>query len=246
MVSRSEIKYIQSLSARKHRLTNGCYLAEGNHLAGEALAFARSSILKIFALPHWISNQNKYLEGLQVVEISAAEMKKLSQLTTATDVLLVIKLPSPDVHPIAGNKWVLMLDGVQDPGNTGSLIRIADWFGIETIVLGSGSADAFQPKTVQATMGSIFRVNVLQQPIADLLKHYSGNVYGAMMQGNSIWQTATYEPGPIIIGSEGSGISKEVEQCVSHQITIPKIGKAESLNAAVAAGIICSHLCKPI
>jgi len=218
-------------------------VAEGLHMADEALRSAKQSILKIYATASWIAQKNE-LPQHEIVEVSEDDMRRLSHMVTPTPVLILMRLPVATLsHPPASD-WSLWLDGVQDPGNVGTIIRIADWFGISHMVLGTGTADAFAPKTVQATMGSLFRVNIVQGEISKLLTNQYDTIYGATLSGKSIWNMHELPRGPIVIGSEGGGISPEVMPLLTQPVTIPRIGHAESLNAAVATGIICSHCCK--
>lgn len=243
MVTRSEIKYIQSLHAGKHRKAQRQFVAEGNHMALEALQSFAQNILKIYAVPHWIAANKDRIGALSAVEVSTTDMERITLLSTPGPVLLLLQMPDYSTEKREDHQWSLCLDGVQDPGNVGTIIRIADWFGIPQVICGEGSADAYNPKTVQASMGSIFRVKTLQTNLSDWLGG-APVIYGALLSGQSVWETATVKPGPLVIGGEGAGISPEVQRLITHALTIPRVGAAESLNAAVAAGILCSHICR--
>jgi RNA methyltransferase, TrmH family len=172
------------------------------------------------------------------------EMEKISALSHPAPVVAVVHKPEKLAFPFSSHGWNLVLDGLQDPGNLGSIIRIADWFGLPAIWCSPDCADAFNPKVVQATMGSLCRVKVLYEDIEALLANAKLPVLVADMEGtpfNEVHEKA----GVLIIGSEGHGVREMVKKKVSGQITIPRIGGAESLNAAVAAGILVSRLTAP-
>ena len=171
------------------------------------------------------------------------ELERISQLSTPN---LVLALVTNQSHPglTTKNKITLVLDGIQDPGNLGTIIRIADWFGIGQIICSEDSADAFNPKVIQSTMGSIMRVQVGYYPLQEWLQQQPEiNIYAASLDGTDIKQMGKIEEGIIVIGNESKGISENIFRLSTKKITIPGTGRAESLNAAVATGIILSHLC---
>jgi len=180
--------------------------------------------------------------GVPFTEVREGELEKISSLATPNQVLAVFKKPvfkAPD----PGHSVSLVLDGIQDPGNLGTIVRIADWFGVGQVICTRDSADVFSPKATQSTMGSISRVQVLYEDPAGLMSLYPElPVYAAVLEGKSIFEQPRITKGWIVIGNESKGIRGELLQRSTHPITIPRIGEAESLNAAVAAGIILSHL----
>ena len=143
-----------------------------------------------------------------------------------------------DLH----NQWTLMLDDIQDPGNFGTIIRIADWFGIKNIICSNGTADLYNPKVIQSTMGSFTHVNIFYKDLKSFLQNNVIAVYGAVLNGTNIFSVNKNKEGIVLIGNEGKGINKELQQFINQPVTIPKIGNAESLNAAIATGIIISQL----
>ena len=195
---------------------------------------------KVYAVEKWIETNHSLIQNINVVEVSVSELERLSQLQTPNQVIALIK-KLPAKKPDASS-FTLYLDTIQDPGNFGTIIRIADWFGIKNIVCSSGCADLYNPKVVQSTMASIARVNVYYDEEGDWLKERNVPVYAATLHGTSLAGHAKTKKGVLIIGNESKGISKQVLQYATEQITISKIGEAESLNAAVATGIILSHL----
>ncbi len=222
--------------------------ARGEHARriGEIGVRAREGLLlELFALPEWIEGQ-KRLNRAQVTEITTADLKKLSFQNTPNQVIGLFRKPTqPALH--MADSVTLMADNIQDPGNLGTIIRCADWYGIKQIICSKDCADAFGPKTIQSTMGSVARVAIFYEDLEDVIKgHPSTHVYAATLGGKDIHELKPLHHGVILIGNESKGISANLLKLVHQQITIPRIGKAESLNAAVATGIILSHLVKPV
>ncbi len=243
MLSKSRVKYIQTLGQKKFRQQEGCFIAEGPKIVAELLEARRSSVAELFALKEWI-NENEALIGKSAcTAISLQELEKISQLSTPNRVLALVKQFEPSSAIVTRGRILLALDGIRDPGNMGTILRIADWFGIEQVVCSEDSAEQYNPKVVQATMGSIARVNVFYTGLEQWLLSQKGiHIYAAALEGMNINEMKKPKEGVILIGNESKGISPELLQLASVRITIPRKGKAESLNAAVAAGIILSHL----
>jgi TrmH family RNA methyltransferase len=244
MISNSRVKYIQSLGHKKYRDEAGVFIAEGPKLVMELLQ-AGVSINHLYALDEWADDNRDLLKDINAETITVKELERISQLVTPNQVIaLVKKFDLPKTIAVKG-KISLALDEMQDPGNLGTIIRTADWFGIENIVCSENSADVYNPKVVQSTMGSIARVNVFY---ADLKEWLSGQknipVYATTLDGKDISKMTAPAEGIIVIGNESKGISEEILGFAGERITIPKKGKAESLNAAVAAGIILSFWAK--
>lgn len=242
MLSKKEIKDIQSLSHKKFRDELNLFVAEGQKIVGELVELIPQQIEKVYAVKSWIEANQSLTQRTDLVEVSNSELERLSQLQTPNQVIALIK-KLPAKKPDA-SAFTLYLDTIQDPGNFGTIIRIADWFGIDDIVCTSGCADLYNSKVVQSTMASIARVNVYYDEGGDWLREQKVPVYAATLHGTSLADQAKTEKGILIIGNESKGISKEILQYATEQITIVKIGEAESLNAAVATGIILSHLLK--
>lgn len=242
MLSKSKVKYIQSLGHKKFRDEEGLFIAEGPKIVDELLAVKGMAVTEIYGVKEWIDGYRTGAAVVAVEEVTEAELAKISQLTTPNKVIALIRKPAP--QPIDPRQSItLALDTIQDPGNMGTIIRIADWFGIANIVCSTGSADAYNPKVVQATMGSLARVNILYTELASWLGTLEGiRVYGAALEGQPVTGIAPLKEGIVVIGNEAKGISTEVMRYVNVKLTIPRIGEAESLNAAVATGIILSHL----
>jgi len=242
MLTKSEVKYIQSLSQKKFRDEEGFYIIEGPKITGEALASPQVKVNRVYALEEWADDNASSYPGVEVQVVSASELQKISQLKTANQVLAVAEIPKGRFR-FKKHLLSLALDGIQDPGNLGTIIRIADWFGIEQIICSKDSADAFSPKAVQATMGSIFRVELLYTDLNEWMdQQEDAHFYGAALNGTPLKSLPELSDGIIVIGNESKGIRSDIMKKVSRKITIEKWGAAESLNAAVATGIILSHV----
>jgi len=245
MLSKTHSKYIQSLHHKKFRDAENRFIAEGSKVVPELIQSGKFICTEIFGLTEWLQPNEalirKHYRGL-LHEVALHELEKISALSTPNQVLAVFeknKAPHIDVQ----GKLNLVLDDIQDPGNMGTIIRIADWFGIENIICSEHSADMYNPKVVQSTMGSIGRVNVLYTDLVEFLKkHSSVRKYAAALDGTPVQQLKNIKEGLLVIGNESKGISQEIFAMATDKITIPKIGQAESLNAAIATGIILSHV----
>lgn len=243
MLSKNEIKEIHGLRYKKVRESTGLFAAEGPKITSELVSLVPQQVKKLYALQDWIDTHSRLIRNVDHEAISEIELEKLSQLQTPNEVVCILH-HFESKEPIAGNDVILYLDAIQDPGNFGTIVRIADWFGIKHIVCSEGCADIYNIKVVQATMASIARVNVFYDEALQWLKKQNLPKYAATLDGKSIYSIPKIEDGIIIIGNESKGIQPSIAATVDQKITIPKFGAAESLNAAVATGIILSHLIK--
>ena len=240
MLSKKEVKDIHSLSLKKHRDETKLFVAEGPKIVEELIQLAPFNVLGVYGLEDWTSSHTDLGESVTIETINTEVLEKISHLKTPNKVLAVLQQfisERPVVESVA-----LYLDTIQDPGNFGTIIRIADWFGIENVICSAGCADLYNPKVVQSTMGSVARVKVFYDLDGSWIAGQKLPVYGAVLEGNSIYDHPKISKGIIMIGNESKGISKELQEILTEKITIPKKGKAESLNAAVATGIILSQL----
>ena len=237
MITRAEILDIKALANKQGREDLGAFIAEGEKLVDEI----RNSSLRIRRI---LQTKPIFAEGEL---ISEKEMERISQLKSANSVLAVVELPK---HKLAlanpTKNLILCLDRIQNPGNLGTIIRLADWFGISDIVCSEDTADCFNPKVVQATMGAILRVRVHYTNLAAwLASHKDACIYGTFLEGENIYNAELEKAGVIVMGNEGQGISAEVAKCVSHKLLIPPYPAdrcgSESLNVAVATAVICSE-----
>ena len=243
MLSKSQINLLKSLQHKKFRREHGLFVVEGQKSIVEFI----DSAYQIEAIYHTTAFESKMLklsQKINICEISVTELEKISSLKTPQEILALIKIPewtSLDQKQLKG-KFSLVLDGIQDPGNLGTIIRIADWFGIENIICSEDTVDAYNPKVVQACMGSLARVKLHYTALTDLLTKIKLPTFGALLDGKNIYHTNFGQEGLIIMGNEGNGLRLEIQKLVNKAVTIPRTGKAESLNVAIATALFCSEI----
>jgi RNA methyltransferase, TrmH family len=243
MLSKQKIKDTQTLGQKKFRQQERLFIAEGPKLVKELLEADASMVKEIFGVKEWITGNEKILVKIPVTEITEAELERISQLTTPNKVLAIVRQFDEDIEITTKGKITLALDGIQDPGNLGTIIRTADWFGIDQVVCSHDSAEVYNPKVVQATMGSIARVKVFYTDLHEWLAGQKGiSIYATTLEGEDISTVKKIQEGIIIFGNESKGISADILKLATVKLTIPKKGKAESLNAAVAAGVMLGYL----
>jgi TrmH family RNA methyltransferase len=242
MLVKSQVKYIQSLGHKKYRDEEGAFIAEGPKLISELLAADNIDLIDLFATKEWMEMNDGLISKKPYTEIKELELKRLSFLTTPNQVIGIFRKPVFPEIKLKG-EITLVLDNIQDPGNLGTIVRTADWFSVRQIVCSEDCADVFNPKVVQATMGSICRVQTFYTEVPEFFKkHKDIPGYATALEGEKISEIKPIKEGIIVIGNESKGISKELLNLIQHRITIPGKGGAESLNAAVATGIVLSHV----
>ncbi|MGK0387509.1 MAG: TrmH family RNA methyltransferase [Maribacter sp.] len=242
MLSKAKIKYIRSLHRKKYRQRYNKFIAEGTKIVDEILNHPKMQVEMIIATTEWINALPSSNENALIIEVSQKELAEVSTLSTPNEVLLVASPISQMTNNHEISQTIsLFLDGIQDPGNLGTILRIADWFGIHHVFLGAGTVDVYNPKVVQASMGAFLRVNCIEISGDQLFEQFPDTkIMGADMQGKDVFQLQQEEKkGIVVIGNEGNGISELMREKIKYWISIPSQGGAESLNAAVAAGIIC-------
>lgn len=241
MISKNQIKYVRSLETKKGRKKEGAFVAEGPKVVGDLQELLKP--LRIFATQSWIEATG----CSDAVAVTDDELRKISFLQHPQDVVAVFQMFEHSADTIEKGTLSLALDGVQDPGNLGTIIRIADWFGIERIFCSHDTADVYNPKVVQATMGSIARVKVVYTDLCSLLSSLPSHfpVFGTFLDGDNIYARELPNEGIVVMGNEGKGISASVSGHVNNRLLIPNypLGRktAESLNVAVATAIVCSE-----
>ncbi len=239
MLTNAQLKHLQSLKLKRDRQNYGEFIIEGDKLVTEAL-LENVEIKLICAEKQWISlHQHAIPSTVRVEEVTVKQLEKISSLSTPQSVIAMIAQPA-NANGLTAEKqkWTIVLDNIQDPGNLGTIIRSADWFGITTIICSKNCVDQYNPKAVQASMGSIFRVKMRYTDIEQFLKKTPIKKYAAMLDGKNISTMQFGKEGILVIGSESHGITDAVLQLCDEKITIGKTGKAESLNAAVATSIL--------
>jgi TrmH family RNA methyltransferase len=244
MLSKNKIKEISALHQKKYRDERALFFAEGNKLVSELLLCFNCRIL--VATKEWIT-QNKP-NADEIIEVKDDELKKISLLKTPQEVLAVFSKPEIIIDDLQLTTSLnIVLDDIQDPGNLGTIIRIADWYGIEHIFCSTHSVDAYNPKTIQASMGAIARVKVIELELIPFLQKIKGKIplYGTFLEGENIYQEKLSSHGMIIMGNEGKGIKPEIASLIDKPLFIPNypIGRStsESLNVSMATAIICSE-----
>ena len=246
MLTKKIAKYIQSLSHKKFRDEEKSFIAEGPKVVEEFLTTKIFDCELIVAESDWLKESETLLKELDpnsIFEVESHRLQSLSCLKTSNKVLGVFKQSPAEKELALAGKISIMLDDLQDPGNMGTIIRIADWFGIDQIVCSKNSVECYNPKVVQSTMGSLARVNIFYTDLVSFIqKNKEIPLYSAALNGESIFEMGKITEGIIVIGNESKGIHEELLNLSTHRITIPRFGHAESLNAAVAAGIILSHV----
>jgi len=250
MLSKNLIKLVNSLENKKFRQIHHIFVAEGAKLVNDLIRL--NAPIKTIISTKTIDKLNASTEFIQC---KAAELDKISFLKTSPDIIALVEIIESklELKELSG-KLSIGLDGIQDPGNMGTIIRLANWFGIENILCSKDCADIYNPKVVQASMGALLKVKVhyvdLQSVIVDLIKIEDYHIYGTFMQGNSIYQSKLKKNGLLVMGNEGKGISEKIETMVTSKISIPSFSNeftgAESLNVGVATGIVISEFMRQI
>lgn len=250
-ISKNKIKWIHSLEMKKFRKETGCFLAEGPKIVGELLSCFDCQLL--VATSPWLQEMKPLLPSCEVIEVTDEELAKASLQKSPQQVLALFSLPqellsASAILPVEAPRrsLCLALDGVQDPGNMGTIIRLADWFGIEHIFCSPNSADAFSPKCVQATMGALARVKLHYTSLPDLIRGLPDvPIYATLLDGENIYSQPLSGNGLIIMGNEGNGISEEVRKMVNRKLFVPNYpatrSTSESLNVAIATAIVCAE-----
>jgi RNA methyltransferase, TrmH family len=245
MLTKNQARFISSLKLKKNREDHGLFLAEGVKIVNDIL-HSGIKVKQIFSSRNFQLSIFNY--QIEVVRVKESELKKISSLSTPNEVVAVCEIPEYKLEfPALQHKLSLVLDTIQDPGNLGTIIRIADWFGIEHIICSPDTVEAYNPKVIQATMGSISRVKVHYRELATFLreakiKMKEPKIYGAVLQGENMYREELSSEGLLMMGNESKGISEELLSMATHRISIPNYGGgAESLNAAIATALICAE-----
>ena len=253
MITNKQLKLIRQLEQKKFRRKEGLFVAEGPKVVGDLMArWTPSAVFAVDGYQPPLSADNRALyDSSRIQRISDDELRRISFLQHPQQVLALFPIPQPPSpltqhpSPTTPSPLILALDGVQDPGNLGTIIRLADWFGIETIICSEATADVWNPKVVQATMGSIARVSVVYTNLAAYIDALPTDVpvYGTLLDGNNIYDEELTEGGIIVMGNEGNGLTNEIRRRVTRRLLIPsyRTETAESLNVAIATAIVCAE-----
>jgi TrmH family RNA methyltransferase len=220
---------------KKNRVAENLFVVEGVKIVEEVIA-EHPDLIELI-----VTSDGSLVSHEKAFSIEETDMKKISQFKTASSMLAVVRIPR--IKPI-NTSLVLAIDGVQDPGNMGTIIRTADWFGVDHIVCSKDTVDAYTPKVAQSSMGSIFRTSIEYADLTTRLTEFNKPIYGALLSGDNLYSSELSEEAVLVVGNEGKGISSEVEALVTDPILIPKKGQAESLNVAIATGILLAEFSK--
>ncbi|MEM9916526.1 MAG: RNA methyltransferase [Bacteroidota bacterium] len=250
MLSKNKLKLVRSLQHKKYRQKYNKFTVEGEKILTELLQQDVFEIDSIFATPSFIQTNEEILKFYlkKTITVGSSELRQLSSLSTPTEVVALVNFNEEMKAGPNVSSWAFYLDGIQNPGNLGTILRIADWFGWHQVFASPGSADLFNAKVLQASMGAFLRVRLHYRSLDEIQAQYPDlPLYGADMGGENVFTAAPMEPGLLLIGNEGKGLSAEARSKVDRFLSIPgaKGPKAESLNAAVAAGILCAQLSNP-
>ena len=237
MISINQKKFVNSLKQKKFRTEHDLFVVEGIKLVQELLQ-SNYKISAIYATLNWIEKNPE----VECIEVSEKELQSISSLKTANEVLAVVKQKEPQLMDVS-NQLNIALDKLQDPGNFGTIIRTADWFGVQNVICSNDSVDVYNPKVLQATMGSFFRMNIVYVALAEFFsKNNDLIIYGALLDGKNVYQKELKSKGSVLLmGNESKGISEELKPFINEKILIPNFGKAESLNVATATAVLCSE-----
>lgn len=248
MLSKSKITYIRSLEQKKHRQAEQIFICEGAKILAEVLETCPHLLLEAFCTETWA---NQYLDLFRGCEdkirvVSDKDIERISLLTTPNGLVFLMRIPPPPplAECLTGG---LVLDNIQDPGNMGTILRIADWFGIPTVLCSPECVDIYNPKVVQATMGSVFRTQIVYTELLPALSSQFLDTYAAVLGGESVWELAENLPEEgfwLMIGNESAGLSQNLIEIATRKVSIPRKGRAESLNAGVATGILSAIFSK--
>lgn len=247
LLSKAKLKYILTLKTSKIRQKYGVFIVEGEKMAQEVLTHKGIEIELICGLESWIQQHSIILNRFpnNAITVTEFELKQISNLTTPNKVFIVAKIPPPQYdEALIQKSFSIYLDGIQDPGNMGTILRIADWFSMPYVFCSKTCVDIWQSKVVQASMGAFLRVQAIEVDFFDLKKRFPDlPSFAAILRGDNIFEKTDFpKHGIIVIGNEGSGISEDIIAQADYKITIPGGGGAESLNAAVSTGIIAATL----
>ena len=242
MISKATTKFIKSLQLKKYRKEEQLFAVEGEKSVREVL-HSDLKVRQLLATARFLKNNEALVRRVNYEEVSESVLVAAGSFVTNNAALAVVEMKKNTFDGFP-HGYSLMLDGINDPGNLGTIIRVADWYGITQVVASRETADFYNPKVIAATKGSFCRVNVYYTSLEDLLPTTGLPIYGAFMEGEDVHQVAFKPSGILLMGNEANGISKQIERSVNHKLTIPKYGGAESLNVAMATAVLCDNIAR--
>lgn len=243
MLSKNTVKFIKSLHQKKYRNASQHFFVEGEKSVLEVLN-SNFFTETLFATAEFLEKHSEFVSGqdLDIQEVTQKQLESMGHYQSNDMALALVKMKENlPIKPEKG-EWILALDDVRDPGNLGTIIRIADWYGLRKLLFSTQTADFYNPKVIQASMGSFCRVDFSYGDLESWLDAYEGPVYGAFMDGENVHGFQEIHPGVLVMGNESNGVSEAIEKRVSQKLAIPSFGQAESLNVAIATAILCDNL----
>ncbi|UII26638.1 RNA methyltransferase [Fulvivirga maritima] len=240
MISKTTAKFIKSLQLKKYRKEEQSFLVEGKKSVQEVLQ-SDFEVTMLLATNDFIKD-TIIPEEIEIIEASEKDLEKIGTLKSNNQALAVVKMKEDKRFTMSSSEYVIALDDINDPGNLGTIIRIADWYGISKVLASPNTADFYNPKVISASKGSFARVDVWYKDLSEVLSDVEVPVYGALLDGENVHQVSFSKGGILLMGNEAHGISAEIEKMVTSKITIPAYGRAESLNVAMATAIICDNV----
>jgi RNA methyltransferase, TrmH family len=241
MISNTTAKFIKSLQLKKYRKKEHKFLVEGEKSVLEALHSTLKVQIVVGTKDFFDENEINF-DGIEVIEASPAKLQSLGTFKTNDSTLAVVEMKSEKTPIIPTEEYTIALDGINDPGNLGTIMRIADWYGINTIIASADTADFYNPKVISSSKGSFTRINFNYCDLQEVLKSASVPIYGTFMDGENVHEVSFAKAGILVMGNEANGISSEIEALINQKLTIPKFGGAESLNVAMATAVICDNI----
>lgn len=241
MIWKSELKFIRSLKIKKYRTSEKCFLVEGEKNVLELLN-GDYKIKRLLLTKEFLNRYEKNVSSVDYIEVTSKELVEVSSLVTNDTALAVVEMKTHSITELDLTTQLFVLDGIRDPGNLGTIVRTLDWFGFNQLILSMDSVELYNPKVINATMGSFARVKVVYLDLVKFISNYEGVKVGAEMSGDKISNYKNTLPCLIVMGSESHGISTSVRKLLDHKVSISRIGGAESLNVGVATGILCHEL----
>ena len=243
MLSKARIKFIKSLQLKKYRKQEQCFTVLGEKSVLETL-MSTLQVRELYATADFIERQKSALNRYQgdLIQVTESELASLGEYTTNDAALAIVSMPDNTRFSVGPDEFVIMLDDIRDPGNLGTIIRTADWYGVTKIIASDETADVYNSKVIQSSMGSFTRVQIFYTNLVEFLMENKAPVYGTFLNGENAHSFTYGNGGIVLVGNEANGISNEVGKFVTHKITIPQFGKAESLNAAIATAVILDNI----
>ncbi len=245
MITKAKIKFIKSLQIKKYRTQEQCFVVEGAKSISE-LIHSDFKVTEVFGTRQYIEANKPFLtsESISCEEVTIRDLEAMGSFKTNDTALALAQMRAIVPPVLKRSEYALVLDDIRDPGNLGTIIRTADWYGISKIIASPDSTDFYNPKVIAASMGSFTRVHLYYTDLVEFVQAYKGEIYGAFLDGENLHTVGFGKAGLIVMGNESNGISDRLSKSITKRITIPRIGKAESLNVSIATAIILDNICR--